>query len=120
MEIGSKGLVEINLTIPQGTSLTFDVAHKDDSGQPVSHVGSTFHMEFQSKDGKSQVDLSSCCTGTEVGVTVTIPASATSELKVGKMLWDLIADMTSGEVVRLAYGGVSIIDTYALDGGNGD
>lgn len=115
MDIGSKGLAEVNLVIPQGTSLPFEVAHTDTEGHPVDHTQSEFKMAFQSKDKATTVDLSSCCTGTETGVSVNIPATATAELDVGKMVWDLIAD-TGTEVIRMAYGSVSIVDTYALDG----
>lgn len=116
MEIGSKGLAEVNLVIPQGTSLTFDVAHEDSEGNPVDHSQSSARMAFQSKDKSATVDLSACCTCTSTGVTVSIPASATKELSVGKMVWDLIVTTSAGDAFRMAYGSVSVVDTYALDG----
>ena len=76
MEIGSKGLQEVNLTIPQGTSLTFNITHKDEEEHVVDHSQSTARMAFVGKDGNIQLD--ECCTCTESGVTVTIPASATA------------------------------------------
>lgn len=115
MDIGSKGLAEVNLTIPQGTSLEFDITHTDEGGNAVDHTGSTIAMAFQTRDGKVTRDLSACCTGTSTGVSVAIPASATGDLPLGKMVWDLIATMTSGDVVRVCYGSVSVVDTYALD-----
>ena len=85
MEIGSKGLMEANLIIPQGTSLTFTITHKDLNKQVIDHTQSSFHMAFQTKTKKTHIDLSSCCTGNESGVTVTIPASITSNMDIGKM-----------------------------------
>lgn len=115
MEIGGKGLANVDLIIPQGCSLTFEVVHKDEGGQPVDHTASDLHMAFQNKDGTGTIDLSSSCTGTATGVTVSITPAQSEALSLGKMLWDLIAEMTTGETVRLTYGNVSIVDTYALD-----
>lgn len=113
MEIGSKGLAEVNLTIPQATSLTFDVVHTDDSGEVIDHSQSTAHMAFQSKGDNYQLD--SCCSCTDERIRVTIPATETEEMPIGKMQWDLIVTTALGEQVRLCYGKVSIVDTYALD-----
>ena len=54
MDIGGKGLEEVNLTIPQGTSLTFTVIHKDDQGQVIDHSGSTAAMALQSGSMESR------------------------------------------------------------------
>ena len=116
MEVGSKGLAEVNITIPQGCSLDFEIVHKNEQGQAVDHTGSTLHMAFESKDGATLIDLSSCCTGTSTGITVVIPASESESMALGKMLWDLIADTTSGDTIRICYGTATIVDTYALDG----
>lgn len=113
MEIGSKGLQEVNLTIPQGTSLTFNITHKDEEEHVVDHSQSTARMAFVGKDGNIQLD--ECCTCTESGVTVTIPASATASMPLGKMTWDIMVTTSQGEVIRMAYGKVSIVDTYAHD-----
>ena len=113
-EIGSKGLAEINLVIPQGTTLDFSVAHKDEEGNAVDHTASTVKMAFQSKGGDT-TDLSECCSGTATGVDVSIPASVTSKLARGKLLWDMIVTTSAGSAFRLAYGAVEVVDTYALD-----
>lgn len=115
MEVGGKGLANVDLTIPQGCSLDFAITHTDEEGNPVDHTGSTLYMAFQQKDGTGTVDLSQCCAGTATGINVVIPAAATEELALGKMVWDLIAEMQGGDTVRIAYGNVSIVDTYALD-----
>lgn len=114
MDIGAKGLCEVNLTIPQSTSLTFTIVHKDSEGNVIDHSLSTANMAFQSKDKTLFVDLDSCVTCGETGIIVTIPANTTDELPLGKLNWDLIVTMAS-EQIRLAYGTVSIVDTYALD-----
>ena len=115
MEIGSKGLAEVNLVIPQSTSLPFSIVHKGEDGNLVDHSQSTARMAFQTKDKATTIDLSKCCTCGAEGVSVNIPASVTSNLSVGKMVWDMIVDTQAGESLRLAYGTVTVVDTYAKD-----
>lgn len=116
MDIGSKGLCEVNLTIPQATSLSFTVVHKDDEGDVVDHSGSTPHMAFQSKDGQTSYDLSDCCACTAQAIAINIPGSVTGGLPLGKLVWDMIVQTQSGGTIRMCYGTVSVVDTYALDG----
>ena len=116
IEIGSKGLQEVNLTIPQGTSLTFDVKHKDEDGHAVDHSQSTAKMAFK---GSETIQLDTCCACGATGVSVAIPASMTVDMPLGKMNWDMMVTTSQGEVIRMAYGKVSIIDTYANDAANG-
>ncbi len=115
MEIGGKGLAEVNLTIPQNTSLMFDVVHKDDAGDVIDHSASELHMAFQTKDKKVTYVMDSCCTATSEKIRVNIPATMTEPLPLGKLAWDLIATTALGEQVRICYGNVNIVDTYALD-----
>lgn len=119
MEIGSNGLKEVNLTIPQGTSLTFDIVHEDDEGNVIDHSESTAFMAFQRKDkGTGTVttyDMDSCCTCTSEYIRVSIRADATESMPLGRMSWDIIVETLFGERIRLCYGNVSIVDTYALD-----
>lgn len=116
MDIGEKGLALANLTIPQKCSLSFEVKHTDEAGNPVDHTASELHMALQRKDGSLSIDLDSCCTGTATGVSVFVPATVTANMPLGKMLWDLIAEMQDGNTIRLVYGDAAIVDTYALDG----
>lgn len=115
-EIGSKGLAEVNLVIPQSTSLTFKVVHKDDDGNVVDHSSSTANMAFQSKDGKTSYDLDDCVTCSSDAIHVAIPASVSGSLPLGKLVWDIIVTEQIGVKTRLCYGSVSVVDTYALDG----
>ena len=114
-DIGAKGLQEVNLIIPQETSLTFDIVHKADDGRVIDHSESVAHMAFQSKDGHTTYDLDSCCECLSDKIKVAIPPSATESMPVGKMSWDIIVTMVDGEQLRIVYGTVSIVDTYALD-----
>ena len=114
MEIGSKGLAEVNLTIPQSTSLTFTIVHKDSEGHVIDHSNDTANMAFQSGDKERFVDLDDCVEMGADNITVSIPASVSDGLPLGKLNWDLIVTMAS-EQLRLAYGKVNIVDTYALD-----
>ena len=116
MDIGSKGLAEVKLIIPQSTSLDFEIVHKDDDGNVIDHSQSVAAMAFQSVDGSSTINLDSCVTCGAESIVVTIPQSATEALPLGKMLWDLIVTMNTEDVVRIAYGSVQVVDTYALDG----
>ena len=115
MEIGSKGLQEVNLVIPQETSLTFDIVHKTEDGEVIDHTQSTPHMAFQTTDKKTTYDLDSCCDCSDERIRVTIPATVTESMPLGKMLWDLIVTTALGEQIRVCYGKVIIDDTYALD-----
>ena len=115
MEIGAKGLQEVNLTIPQDTSLTFDVVHKDQSGNVIDHSASTLHMAFQTKDKKTTWVMDPCCTATAELIRVSIPATMTEALPLGKLAWDMIVTTALGEQIRLCYGQVNVVDTYALD-----
>ena len=114
IEIGSKGLTEINIVIPQGTTLDFSVDHKDADGRAVDHTESTVKMAFQTKGGET-TDLSEYCTGTYKGVEVSLPAEVTLGLPLGKLVWDMIVTTEGGASLRLAYGRVEVVDTYALD-----
>ena len=115
MDIGSKGLAQVNLIIPQSTSLTFTVVQKDGEGEVVDLSTASAAMAFQTKDTDTTYDLDSCCTCTDEGVYITIPASVTEDILLGKYNWDLIVTMQNGTVTRLCYGSASIVDTYALD-----
>ena len=116
MEIGEKGLAEANLVIPQKCSFAFTIDHKDSSGNPISHVNSTIHMVLLSKYNAASFDFSNRCIGTLTGISVELSPEDTAKLPLGYMTWDLIAEMQVGQTVRLAYGNVSVVDTYALDG----
>lgn len=116
MDIGAKGLQEVNLIIPQATSLTFDVVHTDEEGNVFDHSSSTAHMAFQSKDKQTTYQLDGCVACDAEKIRVSIPASSTETLPLGKLAWDLIVTTESGERVRICYGNVNVVDTYALDG----
>jgi len=117
VEIGIKGLEEVNLTIPQGATLAFTIVHKDEDGHYVDHSASTIVMAFQSKYGKTTTGTSQFCTGTETGISVMLPASFTETLPKGKLVWDIFATIQDGPTFRMAYGTVTVVDTYALDEG---
>jgi hypothetical protein len=119
MELGGKSIYEedVNLNIPQKASFYFMVVHKDASGNVVDHSGSTIHMSLQSKDGKTNYDMSQYCAATAQAITVNIPASATADLPIGKksLNWDIFATTQSGGQNRLCDGVVNVYDTYAMD-----
>lgn len=115
MDIGSKGLAQVNLIIPQSTSLTFTVVQKDGEDVVIDLSNATAAMALQTRDTKTTYDLDACCTCTDEGVYITIPASVTEDIPLGKYNWDLIVTMANGTVTRLCYGTVSIVDTYAFD-----
>lgn len=119
--IGSRGLEEVNLEIPQGTSLSFDITHVDADDNPIDHTGTTCRMAFQgAKDPAYMIDLSRCCTPTTTGFFVSIPMDVTKELPVTssklKLVWDIIVYTNPDDSTRVCYGDVTVYDTYALDG----
>ena len=115
MDIGSDGLAEVNLTIPQVTSLTFDVVHKDEDGNVINHTNSVARMAIQTKDRKQTYVLDDCCVCGPEYIRVSIPPEESEKLPLGKMNWDMIVEMVGGENVRLCYGVARIVDTYAED-----
>lgn len=120
IEIGGKSLIgdeDVNLNIPQDTSLYFTVVHKDDAGNVIDHSGSTVAMAFQTPDGSTTYDMSEYCAATAENIAVSIPASATSDLPVGKksLNWDMIVTTQAGGQPRLLQGVVRVYDTYAKD-----
>lgn len=118
--IGSKGLEEVNLVIPQGTSLSFEIDHVDEEDQPIDHTSSVCKMAFQTKDKGTMYDLSEYCSPTATGFLVSIPKEVTIGIPETtskfKLFWDLIVYTNSYDSTRVCYGDVTIIDTYALDG----
>ena len=104
----------MNITIPQGTTLDFEIIHTDDQGNPVDHTSSTIAAAIQSS--KAHIDISDCFTGTATGfrgdITAEISDALDPKLEYG---WDLIATTTGGSVTRICYGSVKAVDTYALD-----
>lgn len=115
IEIGGKGTQEANLTIPQSATFTFDIVHVDeDDEEVIDHSESTFDMAFQ---GNETYQLDDCVSATADRIRVAIPASTTKSLPIGKMNWDLFANTTLGDSIRLMYGKVTVVDTYAKDKG---
>lgn len=115
MEIGARWLEEVNLTIPQNTSLPFDIVHKDSEGNVVDHSASVPHMKFQTKDKKTTFDLDDCVTCGAERIRVFIPASITADLPAADLNWDLIVVMASGDQPCLVGGKARIKDSYAMD-----
>ena len=116
MEIGSKGLSEVDLVIPQETTLAFRIVHKEDEGNVIDHSSSTCHMAFQTKNKQTTYDLSNCCRPRADYIGVEIPPTVTEDMPTGKLQWDLIVTTAAGENIRLLYGTAQIVDTYALEG----
>ena len=117
MKIGSEGLAQVDLTIPQGTTLSFTVTHTDEQGQAVDHSGSTAHMAIKDKRSDEIVaKLDDCCTCTSEGIYVLIPATSTAEMPIGTYPWDLMVETSALKVIRMCQGTATIIDTYAMDG----
>lgn len=115
IEINTKGLQEAIMTIPQSTSVSFNLIHVDDDKNTIDHSGSTCHMALQSTDKATTYVLDGCCTCSAERIHVNIPATITGSLPLGKYNWDMIVDTALGESVRALYGVARVIDTYAKD-----
>lgn len=84
MDIGAKGLQEVNLIIPQATSLTFDIVHmSEDTGEVIDHSESVAHMAFQSKNGLTTYNLDSCCECGRDGIHIAITPQITESVPIG-------------------------------------
>lgn len=114
MVVGADGLAQVDLVIPQGTTFSVQLVHKDDEGRVIDHSTSTADLSVKARGGR-QLNLSDCCTCTSQGVYVLMPPSRTERLPLGRLLWDVMVTTSGGEVVRLAYGTVRVVDTYAKD-----
>jgi len=116
MQVGSKGVQQLDLVIPQRTSIYFVVVVKDEeTGQVVDYSAAEPHMKLQTKEGK-KVDLDECVSVASDKITVFIPATKTAELAIGKYSWDLMMEVTETQIDRICYGMTTIVDTYAMDG----
>ena len=113
-KLGSNGLLEANLIIPQGTTFACAIEHTDGAGKPIDHTGCTAHMRVIDKDGTTH-DLGSYVAFDGGDVLVEFPPSVTAAMALGGGKYDLMIEGSSGDVVRLLYGTTSVIDTYAMD-----
>lgn len=113
-KIGSNGLLEAMLIIPQGTTFACSIDHTDSSGDAIDHTGCTAYMRILDKDGTTH-DLGSCVSFDGGDVIIELPPSETAKLAIGSGKYDVMIEGPTGDVVRLLYGTTSIVDTYAMD-----
>ena len=111
MDIGSNGLIQLNLIIPRGTSFDFDIELQDESGEYISLENATFACKFE-KDFMC-FDITPYVTGTSKGLRVSIPFETTSTFPLGVMLWDLLVYTSETECFKMANGKVKIVDTIS-------
>lgn len=112
--LGSNGVLEANLIIPQSTTFACAIEHTDSEGTPIDHTGYIPHMRIIDKK-KTQHDVGQYVTFDDSDVLIELPSTITESLALGSGKYDLMLEDPSGHVVRLLYGAVSIIDTYSLD-----
>lgn len=116
MQVGSKGLLQLNLVIPQSTSIAFKVVVKDeDTGEVIDYSGATPRMRIK-PETRSPIVLDDCCSVTAEEISIFLPATKTATLPIGKHPWDLMVEVSSLQVDRICYGTASVVDTYAMDG----
>lgn len=112
MDFGGKGLVNINMTVPRGTSVTLTLEHVDKNGEHISHKNAKEEMVFETKDRRFSIDLSDYAVGTDTGVQIFIPYEITEKLASNAYVWNLLSYMDSETCNRTAYGNVRIVETY--------
>lgn len=112
--LGSNGVLEANLIIPQSTTFACAIEHTDTEGTPIDHTGYIPHMRVIDKQ-KKEHDVGQYVTFDGSDVLIELPSAVTESLALGSGKYDLMLEDSSGRVVRLLYGTVSIIDTYSLD-----
>lgn len=113
-KIGANGLLEADLIIPQGTTFACVIEHTDADGTPIDHSGCTAYMRIIDKN-KVAHDLGNHVSFDGGDVLIDIPPDVTSSIALGGGKHDLMIKGQFGDVVRLIYGSVSIVDTYAMD-----
>ena len=111
IKINSRGLAEVEIIIPQGTTLQFRIVHKSKDGTVIDHTDSKLHFAMQ---GSKTYVLDEFCHGTSECIEINVPASFTEELPCGYMNCDFIAE-TEQFSQCLFYGVANIADTYSLD-----
>lgn len=112
--LGSNGVLEANLIIPQSTTFACAIEHTDTEGTPIDHTGYIPHMRIIDKQ-KTTHDIGDCVSFDGSDVLIEIPSDITGSLALGSGKYDLMLEDSSGHVVRLLYGSVNIVDTYSLD-----
>lgn len=113
-KLGSDGLLEADLVIPQGTTFACAVEHVSADGSPVDHDGCEAFLRVIDK-AKATHDLGGHVTFDGGDILVELPPEATRALALGNGRYDLMLRNPTGEVVRVLYGAVSVVDTYAMD-----
>lgn len=111
MDIGSNGLIQLDLIIPRGTSFEFSIELQDESGEYVSLEDATFKMVFECD--YMAFDVSRFVTGTSKGLSVSIPFETTKPFKIGVMQWDCLVYTSDTDCFRIAYGKVKIVNTVS-------
>lgn len=111
MDIGSNGLIQLDLIIPRGTSFEFSIELQDESGEYVSLEDATFKMVF--KQDYQPFDVSRFVTGNAKGLSVSIPFETTKIFPICVMQWDCLVYTSDTDCFRIAYGKVKIVDTVS-------
>lgn len=112
--LGANGLLEANLIIPQSTTFACAIEHTDKEGNPIDHSGYTAYMRVIDK-AKTEHDIGDTVSFEGTDVLIEIPSETTEQFAIGNGKYDVMIEDPSGRVVRLLYGGVTIVDTYSLD-----
>lgn len=112
--LGANGLLEANLIIPQSTTFACAIEHTDKDGNPIDHSGYSAYMRIVDK-AKVAYDIGDAVSFDGTDVLIEIPSYVTEQLAVGGGKYDVMIEDPSGRVIRLLYGGVTVVDTYALD-----
>lgn len=112
--LGSHGVLEANLIIPQSTTFACAIEHTDTEGTPIDHTGYTPYMRVIDKQ-KKEHDIGEYVTFDNSDVLIELPPHITGIFALGAGKYDLMLEDPSGHVVRLLYGSVNIVDTYSLD-----
>lgn len=113
-KLGSSGLLEADLIIPQGTTFACAIEHMDSEGHGIDHTGCTAYMRIIDKT-KEEHDVGEYITFDGDEVLLELPPEVTNGIAIGSGRYDIMIEGPTGEVVRLLYGSVNVVDTYAMD-----
>ncbi len=111
--LGSKGLLNADLILVQNASFAATFTHLDEDGEPIDHTGWTAKARVMTKQEPTVMD-NYVSFGTGGDIILAIPAN--HNIPLGKYEWDMMVGDTSGNVIRIAYGKATIVDSFSYDG----
>jgi len=100
-----------NLTVDQGSDITYTIDVTDSNGDPVNLSGYTVAGQIRkSYASLTAVDFTATVTNTSTGeVTINLTSTQTNDMKAGRYLYDVEMTSSGGTVTRILEGQIEVI-----------